>query len=129
MKNNKKELIKITKLKEEKDRQLLNLEIFLGSLVTLVFCFCIFITTCINLKEEFQLIIILIALIPFLIGLTFCLRIEQIAGYYNCKICNHKYIPKFKSVLWAMHIGRIRYMKCPKCGKYSWNKKVISKED
>ena len=27
-----------------------------------------------------------------------------------------------------MHYGRTRYMKCPKCNKRSWNKKVISKD-
>ena len=29
----------------------------------------------------------------------------------------------------AMHIGRTRYMKCPECGKWSWQKKFLSKED
>ena len=32
----------------------------------------------------------------------------------------------FKSVLWAMHVNRTRYLKCPKCEKKSWNKKVLS---
>lgn len=29
----------------------------------------------------------------------------------------------------AMHVGRKRYMKCPECGKWSWQKKVLTKED
>ncbi len=36
-------------------------------------------------------------------------------------------IPTFGSVLWAPHMGRTRYMKCPKCGKTTWNKKVLKK--
>ena len=28
----------------------------------------------------------------------------------------------------APHMGRTRYMKCPECGKRSWQKKVLSKE-
>ena len=56
------------------------------------------------------------------------LKIEQTAGYYECKECNHKYVPEYNSVFWAMHVGRTRYMKCPKCGKKSWQKKVITKE-
>ena len=66
--------------------------------------------------------------IPAIIGMLFGLKIEQTAGYYKCAKCNHKYVPTYSSVLWAMHINRTRYMKCPKCGKRSWQKKVISKE-
>ena len=32
-----------------------------------------------------------------------------------------------KSVFLAMHMNRTRYMKCPECGKKSWDKKVINK--
>jgi hypothetical protein len=63
-----------------------------------------------------------------LVGIGFALRIEQTAGYYECRCCGHKYVPSYQSVLWAMHMGRTRYMKCPECKKYSWQKKVISKE-
>ena len=35
----------------------------------------------------------------------------------------------YKSVLFAMHVNRTRYMKCPKCNKRSLQKKVISKEN
>ena len=34
--------------------------------------------------------------------------------------------PPYLNVFWAMHLGRTRYMKCPNCGKYSWNKKVLN---
>ena len=59
------------------------------------------------------------------IGLIFSTKIEQVAGYYECKHCGHKHIPKFHSILWSMHLGRTRYMKCPKCEKKSWQKKRI----
>lgn len=49
---------------------------------------------------------------------------QQKAGYYECQKCHHKYIPSYSSVLWAMHINRTRYMKCPKCNQKSWQKKV-----
>ena len=53
------------------------------------------------------------------------LIIEQKAGYYECGECHHKYVPEYKNMLWAPHMGRTRYMKCPKCGMKSWQKKVI----
>jgi DNA-directed RNA polymerase subunit RPC12/RpoP len=63
----------------------------------------------------------------FFIALLFLVRIEQKTGYYECKCCGHKYVPTYKQTLFSMHINRTRYLKCPKCGKKSWSKKVISK--
>ena len=55
------------------------------------------------------------------------LKIEQVAGYYECEHCHHKYVPTYLNLNKAMHMGRTRYMKCPECGKKSWQKKVIKK--
>ena len=55
--------------------------------------------------------------------------IEQKAGYYECQHCHHRYVPTYWKTNLAMHIGRTRYMKCPECGKRSWQKKVLIKED
>lgn len=67
-----------------------------------------------------------VGFVQFIICMMFALRIEQVAGYYECRKCGHRYVPSYKAVNLAMHIGRTRYMKCPKCGKRSWQKKVIS---
>lgn len=62
-------------------------------------------------------------------ALFYCIKIEQIAGYYECKECGHKYMPTFKAIFLSMHMGRTRYMRCPECGKKSWQKKVLTKND
>ena len=49
--------------------------------------------------------------------------------FYKCANCGHRHIPSYTSVFLAMHVNRTRYMKCPKCRKFSWQKKVLSKED
>jgi len=62
----------------------------------------------------------------FVVVVAFLLvKIEQIAGYYECKECHHKYVPTYWTTNLAPHMGRTRYMKCPKCGKRSWQKKVL----
>ena len=122
-----KNLLEMTKLKQEKDKQLLNIEIFIGLLVTLIFLSCAFVASYVEMKDIYRISLIIAGLIPFIIGCIYALRIEQTAGYYECKKCHHKYIPTYSSVFWAMHINRTRYMKCPKCGKKSWNKKVLTK--
>lgn len=70
-------------------------------------------------------VLLVIGIVVGFVGLFFAMSIEQKAGYYMCKHCSHKYVPTFAQVNFAMHMGRTRYLKCPKCGKRSWNKKVI----
>ena len=74
---------------------------------------------------QFKIIFSSIGFIIFLVGCFIALKIEQIAGFYKCKVCDHKYKPAYGKILIAQHICRTRYMKCPKCGKRSWNKKVL----
>ena len=126
-------LLNMLKEKEEFDKGLLNYEIILG-VVSIIFVFIIIIVSSILVEykiisEGISLIYIISSLVYFLFITFFALKIEQVAGYYLCAKCKHKYIPTFSSVNLAMHLGRTRYMKCPKCNKYSWNKKVVSLED
>lgn len=118
-------LLEMTKMKEEKDKQLLNLEIIIGIVLVTFFLGVIIIALLINMPEWIKLTIIIPDIIIFLIATFFMVSIEQKAGYYECDICHHKYVPTYKSVLFAQHIGRTRKMKCPKCGKKSWQKKVL----
>ena len=81
-----------------------------------------------GIEEWVRTITVLASIIPLLIALPFLIKIEQKAGYYRCSECGHCYVPTFKSVFWAPHMGRTRKMKCPKCGKKSWQKKIVKKE-
>lgn len=120
-------LLEMTKLKQEKDKQLLNLEILIGVLATIIFLICVVVGSYFEMNDLYRILVISMGFIIFIISASYCLRIEQVAGYYKCKKCNHKYIPTYINIFLAMHFGRTRYLKCPKCGKYSWNKKVIEK--
>ena len=120
-------LIDIVKQKEESDKRLLTMEIVIGVLISIVFFALIFIASFVEMEDWLRIILIITGFIPFIIMVPFAIRIEQTAGYYECQKCHNKYIPTYSSVLWSMHINRTRYMKCPKCNKRSWQKKVISK--
>ena len=120
-------LLEMTKLKEEKDRQLLSLEIFIGVISSVIFVGSVLIVGWLELSKLPAIIIITISTILFLVGMGLALRIEQTAGYYECKNCHHKYVPTYQSVFFAQHINRTRKMKCPKCNKKTWHKKVITK--
>ena len=122
-------LIEMVKEKEEKDRMLLRAELITGilSFIPLLIA-TIFVAYNESIAEWIRIVIVLVSLIPFFIAVPFLIKIEQRAGYYQCAECGHCYVPTFKSVLWAPHMGRTRKMKCPACGKKSWQKKVLTKE-
>ena len=123
------QLLELIKQKEEADKNLLRLEIVLGILSTIILLVPTFIAAYASGLEDWQRILIVFSgFIPAVLGYIFCLSIERTAGYYECKHCHHKYVPTYSSVMWSMHAGRTRYMKCPKCGKKSWQKKVIKKD-
>ena len=122
-----KNLLDMVKQKEEADKRLLSMEIVIGVLSMIILLSLTFIASFLEMEEWLRIVLIISGFVPCIIGILFAIRIEQIAGYYECRKCHNRYIPKYSSVLWAMHINRTRYMKCPKCNKRSWNKKVISK--
>ncbi len=121
-------LLEMAKEKEAADKRLLSLEIVVGVLCTAVMFALVMVASLVMMEEWLRILLILIGFVPFLVATPFMLKIEQTAGYYACRKCGHKYVPKYGSVFMAMHMGRTRYMRCPKCGKTSWQKKVISKE-
>ncbi len=126
-----KNLLDMVKQKEEADKKLLTMEIVIG-LTSSLFFFAMIAVGIIFMKLEKPLwaffLPVGLGLIQFIVCMAFALRIEQVAGYYVCGKCGHKYVPTYRSVNLAMHMGRTRYMKCPECGKRSWQKKVLNKD-
>ena len=122
-----KNLLDMVKQKEESDKRLLSMEIVIGVLSIIILLSSTFVASFFEMENWIRILLIVGGFIPAIIGMLFGLKIEQTAGYYECAKCNHKYVPTYSSVLWAMHINRTRYMKCPNCNKRSWQKKVISK--
>jgi transcriptional regulator with XRE-family HTH domain/DNA-directed RNA polymerase subunit RPC12/RpoP len=120
-------LIEMVKQKEESDKNLLTLEWVIGILSMIVLFIPIIIGALVPMEEWKRVVIIFTGFIPAIIGFGFAVKIEQVAGYYECKHCGHKHVPTYWSVTKAMHMGRTRYIRCPECNKKSWQKKVISK--
>lgn len=74
-----------------------------------------------------QLVTILGICIVFLIPCFYALKLEVSVGAYKCKNCGYEIVPTYSEALWAMHRGTTRYLKCPKCEKRTWCKKVLKK--
>ena len=120
-------LIEMIKQKEENDKHLLTLEWVIGILSMIVLFVPIIIASLLPMEDWQRIVLTFSGFIPCFIGFFFAVKIEQIAGYYECKECGHRYVPTYKAMNLAMHMGRTRYMRCPNCGKKSWQKKVLRK--
>ncbi len=121
-------LLEMIQQKEQADKRLLSLEIFVGVVVSVILFALVFVATFVQMEDWLRIVLIVIGFIPFSIGIAYAIRIEQTAGYYECAKCGHCYVPAYKSVLMAPHINRTRKMHCPKCNQKSWQKKVLRKE-
>ena len=78
-------------------------------------------------EGPWQLVMILGATVVFLIPCFYALKLEVSVGAYKCKNCGHEFVPTYKEVLNAMHMGTTRYLKCPNCNQRTWCKKVLKK--
>ena len=122
-------LLEMKKQKEESDKRLLNMEIVIMIMGLIFYTALVVIACVIKMPNWARYVIIFGGLFVFLVATLFSVRIEQKTGYYECEKCHHKYVPSFTKTLFAMHVNRTRYMKCPHCGKRSWQKKVLSNDE
>ena len=118
-------LLEVAKAKEKADKKLLDFEIIIGVAMLIIFVPSIILLSYADMENWIRGTLITL-LTAFVVVVAFLLvKIEQIAGYYECQKCHHKHVPSYWTANLAPHIGRTRYLKCPKCGKKSWQKKVI----
>ena len=87
----------------------------------------IFVSAYLIPEGVWQLVAILGICVVFLIPCLYALKLEISVGAYKCKDCGHEIIPTYTEALMAMHKGTTRYLKCPKCNKRTWCKKVVKK--
>ncbi len=114
---------------EEKNRQLLRTEYLIGGPAVIAGLLLCVVAAYVEMPVALRIGLIIFALLMILAVSFFAVAIEQKAGYYECKKCHDRHVPTYRQTNLAMHIGRTRYMKCPRCGQWSWQKKVLTKED
>ena len=78
-------------------------------------------------EGPWMIVAILALCVVFMIPCFYALKLEVSVGAYKCKNCGYEIVPTYRQALNAMHRGTTRYLKCPKCNKRTWCKKVIKK--
>ena len=131
MKNNnqKNEQLLLDMVKElEKKNKTIWTSMWAIMIVSMIALFAgIFVAAFLIPEGVWQLVAILGICVIFLIPCFYALKLEISVGAYKCKDCGHEIIPTYTEALMAMHKGTTRYLKCPKCNKRTWCKKVVKK--
>lgn len=114
---------------EEKNRQMLKTEYWVVLPAVLAGIVLVFAASFVAMPAWLRVVLLAFALVMIFTVAFIAVGIEQKAGYYECPKCGHRYVPTYWQTNLAPHTGRTRRMKCPKCGKRSWQRKVLTKED
>jgi len=122
-------LLEMRRQVEEKNRQMLKIEYMISFPAVIAGIFMCFVAAFTELPVWVRITMMVFALVMIFVVAFIAVGIEQKAGYYECQKCHDRHIPTYRQTNLAMHIGRTRYMKCPKCGERSWQKKVLTKEE
>lgn len=72
-------------------------------------------------------ILIAIAIIVIAGGITIACILDREAGAFECKECHNRFVPEFRAYIMGPHTLTKRKLKCPKCGKSTYCKHVMTK--
>ena len=120
-------LLEMARMEENSNKKLLTAMYVLIIVSSISFAAIVMLSQQFINDELLKKIVCIVATLFFIPTVFFGIKLEADAGYYECKNCNHKFIPTYRSVLKSTHIGTTRYLVCPNCSKKSWSKKVMSK--
>ena len=121
-------LVELAKQEELKNKRLIT-DMWVLTVTAFVFYVALMVISC-NFLEEGPILgtIICVSTIVLLFVCFYGFKLEVEAGYYECRHCHHIFEEKnYFKLLMAPHMGTSRYQKCPKCGKRSMAKKVMTK--
>ena len=120
-------LVELSKQEEKKNKRLM-MDMWIILITVFIFYIGIMTLACYTLEEGPILgTIICVSTIVLVLVCFYALKLEIDAGYYECHNCHHKFVPTYFEALITPHVHTIRFLKCPKCGKRTWSKKVMTK--
>lgn len=118
-------LLTMIKIKDQTDKKLFMAGAVIGILATIILLSFSAVAYYVEMAEWMRNALVVMGFVICMMGILFVLRIEQTVGYYECQKCRDKFMPNYMQVLLAMHLSYTRYMKCSKCNKRSWCRKIV----
>lgn len=96
------------------------------SFITIILVVCLY-TEVMSLPVK--ILLVFIACAVFASGIYAAMQGERTIGWYRCKHCGSHFVPSFQEYVMGAHMFTVRKLKCPECGRRSYCKKVMSKEN
>lgn len=121
-------ILELRGMEERTNKKLMSLEKFMLALV-IPLCSLMIVAGSIIMGKILPLgiVLLVVGIAAVLIFAFVGLKLEHDTGYYECPNCGERYIPTMKAVVMAPHMGFSRKLKCPKCGRRGYHKKVMVK--
>ena len=116
---------------ETQNKRILTLNKIIINLAIIIFVVIGLAATFIEMSMLIRNIIFAVDLVMLILVGFFTLNILQKTGYYECQGCKYQYIPRYTQMFFSMSgITNTNWrMKCPKCKKKCWHKKVLTKNE
>jgi transcriptional regulator with XRE-family HTH domain len=116
---------------ETQNKRILTLNKIIINLAIIIFVVIGLAATFIEMSMLIRNIIFAVDLVMLILVGFFTLNILQKTGYYECQGCKHQYIPDYTQMFFGLSgITNTNWrMKCPKCKKKCWHKKVLIKSE
>ena len=116
---------------ESQNRRIFTLNKIIINLVVIIFIVIGLAATFIEMSMFIRNIIFAVDLVMLISVGFFTLNILQKTGCYECQECKYQYIPGYTQMFFGKSgITNTNWrMKCPKCKKKCWHKKVLTKSE
>ena len=74
------------------------------------------------------MVLTLVCIIALIAAIFYAARLDHETGNYVCRNCGNTFKPTFGEYFLAPHSLTTRYLRCPKCQKKSWCKRITVKD-
>ena len=113
---------------EERYHKRLRCSAYLILAISLIALVCLITLISLLIPEcGFQNFLIIVSVILFIIPCMIALKFKVETGYYECKKCQHMFVPNYKEITLFMQTPTKRLLKCPNCGKWTWCKNLTKR--
>ncbi len=122
-------LLEMRNKEESANRELLRAESVICALTVIATVVMIAAGMCLAPYNKVLGILLCAGASPLAVGaLIYAVSLEHEAGYYECPRCGKRYVPSKRTVIWSIHAGTTRLLRCPYCRNKDFHKKVLTKE-
>ena len=113
---------------EERYHKRLRYSAYLILAISLIALVCLITLISLLIPEcGFQNFLIIVSVILFIIPCMIALKFKVETGYYECKKCQHMFVPNYKEITLFMKTPTKRLLQCPNCGKWTWCKNLTKR--